>query len=341
MSTRYVWDTFDIKYMYNQNVEQSIGSYDYSSEINDTYHKYGGTSYTFDENTGKYTLSGGLWIESQYANLNAREFPYLALKTSNSVSTIPTDTKVLYNGYQNEYDDDLYWYFIYLGGGSGWVNIRAITVKESDLSKVTDNNYTSFDQSFQVLSSKSYQTKGNPKGKMLSSSYRSKYPDDGIRKVTGSAAYEEWCTYKGSDNIDPYSVNYSSDELEAGKSITVTLNPRSNTYGGTVYYQYSYSTNGGTSWTNYGGKTTSTSQNITVPSNATQFRVRVQTSDDMGFTSTDYVTGTNLEVSQMKAYVGEKGIARKVDKMYIGVDGVARQVIKGYVGVDGIARKFL
>ena len=38
-------------------------------------------------------------------------------------------------------------------------------------------------------------------------------------------------------------------------------------------------------------------------------------------------------------YIGNNGVARKVEKVYIGVNGIARQVQKIYVGVNGIARE--
>lgn len=163
---------------------------------------------------------------------------------------------------------------------------------------------------------------------------RSRYSDNGI-----SGDY--WYLYKGSDNIEPSAVCYSKSELVPGESITVSVTPRTPTYGGTIYYQYQYSIDSGTPWTNIGTKTTSTSVSVTVPEEATQFKARVLASDDMGFTSATYVTGTTLSISSMKAYVGVGGKARAVSKIYVGVNGKAREVVKGYIGVNGKARKFL
>lgn len=125
----------------------------------------------------------------------------------------------------------------------------------------------------------------------VSSSSSSAYPNDG-------ASGDNWYTYAGSDSIDPTAISYSTSKPNAGSIITVSITRPTNTLGGTVYYQYFCSFDGGVSWTNAGSKTTETSKSITIPETATQFQARVQASDDIGFTSSSYVTGTNLVVNQ-------------------------------------------
>ena len=182
----------------------------------------------------------------------------------------------------------------------------------------------------------SFEYKGGAFINNVSSSVSNAYPTD-----SGGARKEEfWYTYRGSDNIDPKSISYPTENLEAEKQITVSVSPsNSNQYGGTITYLYQYSRNNG-SWTDL-KTTTATSATYTIPEGTANIRFRVQASDNMGFTSKDYVTGPAAAVSQLKAYVGISGRARKVDKLYIGVNGKARQVIKGYIGVNGKARKFL
>lgn len=124
---------------------------------------------------------------------------------------------------------------------------------------------------------------------LVTSDAPSAYPTASGGGAQGGNAY----VYSGSDNIDPTAVSYSASP-QAGKPVTVTVTPRSNTYGGTIYYQYQYSTNGGTTWTDAGAKTADTNKAITIPAGATQFRARVLASDNMGFMSTTYVTGTNI-----------------------------------------------
>lgn len=133
------------------------------------------------------------------------------------------------------------------------------------------------------------------KGELLgsvSSGVQNTYPTTSGGAVSG----DNWYVYQGADSIDPTAVSYSSNP-QAGKTVTVTVTSRSNTYGGTIYYQYQYSTNGGTSWTDAGAKISDTSKSITIPAGATQFRSRVLASDNMGFTSTTYVTGTNVSLN--------------------------------------------
>lgn len=168
----------------------------------------------------------------------------------------------------------------------------------------------------------------------VSSSSSNIYPNNGIKDLY---TYK----YAGSDNIDPISISYSTQNPNAGSTINITVTPRSNTYGGTIRYIYDYSIDGGTTWVVLENGTTSTSINPTVPANATQYRVRVHAFDNMGFTSTDYVTGANLTVATSKVYVGVNGATAKVSKVYVGVNGKARLVTKGYIGVNGIARQFL
>lgn len=160
------------------------------------------------------------------------------------------------------------------------------------------------------------------------------YPNGGVYDDT-------WYALLGSDSIDPSSLTYSKTELQGGEPVTITAKPVTPTYGGTISYQFSYSTNGGSSWVNIGSKTTATSQTLTIPNGVSQFQARVQASDDLGFTSSDYVMGQAMEVISMQAYVGIGGKARRIEKIYIGVNGKAREVIAGYVGVNGKARKFL
>ena len=122
---------------------------------------------------------------------------------------------------------------------------------------------------------------------LVSSSSQSSYPNGGIRG-------DYWYTYQGSDNIDPTAVGYNKTTPKGGESITINVSPRSNTYGGTITYKYEVQLSGG-AWTNI-GSTTSTAKSYVIPKGTTTFRARVVASDNMGFTSTDYVTGNTCSV---------------------------------------------
>lgn len=148
-----------------------------------------------------------------------------------------------------------------------------------------------------------------------------------------------WRKYRGADTIDPTAISYSSGDLYSDELVTITVTPRTPTYGGTIYYQYQYSINGGATWTNIGSKTTDASKSITIPEGADQFQARVLASDGWGFTSKTYVYGSNLPVSQIKAYATVGGKNRAGAKIYATVNGKIRQVQKGYVTVVGKIRK--
>lgn len=129
--------------------------------------------------------------------------------------------------------------------------------------------------------------------------YASSANQDQYPTVNSAASLKDGVVYayEGSDSIDPTAVSYSSTELKPGDSVTVSLTPRSNTYGGTVYYQFEYSTDGGASWTGAGARTTAASKAVAIPSGAKKFQARVLASDDMGFTSKTYVTGSSITLA--------------------------------------------
>lgn len=171
---------------------------------------------------------------------------------------------------------------------------------------------------------------------------------DYIGKVSSASKYDYptdstfgnyWYKYKGYDDVDPSAISYSIQDLYGGEPVTVSVTPVTPTYGGTVYYQYQYSTDGGSTWTNIGSKTTATSKTITIPEGAEQFQARVLASDGWGFTSATYVNGANLPVSQIKAYATVDGKLMAGAKMYATVGGKIRQIQKGYATVGGKIRK--
>ena len=125
--------------------------------------------------------------------------------------------------------------------------------------------------------------KGSTNGSVSSTS-NSTYPTDAI-----SGSY--WYTYQGSDIIDPNSVTLSL----SGSNITTTVNARSNSYGGTISYRYEYSIDGGSSWTT-AATTSSTSYNISIPSNAKSMIVRVRAQDNYGFTSSTYIYSNGISI---------------------------------------------
>ena len=102
--------------------------------------------------------------------------------------------------------------------------------------------------------------------------------------------------YKGTDNIDPTNISITGN-IAINNSITIKITPSSsNVYGGTITYEYSVKIND--AWSTI-TSSTNTSVTYTIPTNATNIQFRVRSSDDMGFTSKDYVFSTlyNLNVA--------------------------------------------
>lgn len=150
-----------------------------------------------------------------------------------------------------------------------------------------------------------------------------------------------YLSYLGADSIDPKKVSFVSTSPDLSGSIAVEVTPTANTLGGNILYQYQYSIDNGGSWTDAREKTADTSKEIPVPSEAEQFMVRVQASDDIGFASTTYVSTASIKVQTMRLWVGVVNAAKRGRKMWVGVDGAALPVVRGWVGDEnGKARRW-
>lgn len=341
MSTRYVWKQYSYKITEALSGKHTNMRFPLSLSENDTVNKNrylilcASYELKYNENGVLNYYPVGSWKflqitgSSKYIYENSTNYPYVIWTGPDSyrygslllVSKAPSSSYPYWYVIQNTNDKSL----VYLYNA----NLFEAEVSENDNGGVDligpKLEFESKDAKYANIS-KTY------KG-YVSKSTRDFYPDNDIY---GSHYYE----YAGSDNIDPTRISYKTENLEAGQQITISLSPSSsNQYGGTISYLYQYSRNNG-NWKNL--KTTmETSASYTIPGGTTNIQFRARASDDMGFISTDYAIGINAEVSQMRAYVGISGKARKVSKMYIGVNGKARQVVKGYIGVNGKARKFL
>ena len=142
--------------------------------------------------------------------------------------------------------------------------------------------------------------------------------------------------YAGSDCIDPVSVECTTPI--PGESVTITVTPRSNTYGGTIKYRYSYSIDGGTTWTNLStSSTTSTSATMTVPAGAEQFRARVITSDNYGYTSADYIYSNSYSIKSSCGAAGVSGAVREISAV-VCVGGVVKTDVTMQHAVDGVIK---
>ena len=131
-------------------------------------------------------------------------------------------------------------------------------------------------------------TKGTTSYGNISSASSGAYPENGK-----SGSY--WYVYKGSDTIDPASVNYPASP-NGGELIDITIAPSTgNTFGGTVKYKVEYQLDGG-NWQTAVEATTTTTVSVLIPAGTQTFRARATASDNMGFTSTTAVTGATVSV---------------------------------------------
>lgn len=323
MSTRYVWNKCNIKYPEPtwenagadaiQGDEAVFSNGKASSSFQPVLYK-GTSSWSTtrvvvqpDGETSDITGSGG-------TNPSATKYPYAF-----GVSLFAKKPDTL---------SDAFWWLDSKTTSSSGNNIRII--------RISKGSYSNYYEYYTGSISLSDISKGSIVAKVSSDSNQS-YPTNSYKEPNKGQTLSEWYEYLGSDDIDPISVTYS--DARPGKSLTITVNPRSNTYGGTISYLYQYKVNGG-AWTDI-QTTTATSIDFTVPANAKTVQFRVRAQDNMGFTSTTYVAGASVIVERLNAWIGVNGKARKGVELYVGVNGKARKVTAAYIGVNGKARRFL
>lgn len=130
--------------------------------------------------------------------------------------------------------------------------------------------------------------KGSTSYGNISSASSGAYPSNNY-----SGSY--WYVKKGSDTIDPASVNYPASP-NGGELIDITIAPSTgNTFGGTVKYKVEYQLDGG-NWQTAVEATTTTTVSVLIPKGTNTFTARATASDNMGFTSTTAVTGATVNV---------------------------------------------
>ena len=286
MSTRYVWDKCNIDYtetvqdsyvsssitpsedeIANMQIRDAYGDYiafDRRVSIYDLYY----ISFT-DESNILNILKNGASLTSSvsfFETMNFNANTYYIFASSQSISFSETDSVYIYHSNTNGMAN--------LSNGIGGNLIFSYAY------------FYNFDTDLYKYSIDKTQIAGSVI-EVLSSSSKSTYPTNGI-----SGSY--WYVYSGSDNIDPIAVSYSTNSPKGGSSITIKVTARSNTYGGRIKYQYQVQLDSG-SWTTL-TTTTSTSYSYTIPKGTNTFRARVRASDNYGFTSSTYVTGSTLTV---------------------------------------------
>lgn len=332
MSARYLWDTYNVVSVDVEGEAQWTTSVGFTYNLSHTYWGAVSKSYTFRDGRFRFDDAYILLPSSRYA-IDAKEYPYLMFLPTEASANAPVSNSLLYNSHFLNSADEMSWYKAFRNSASGYGIYDIALLKTIDVGKDDWNNRSKL---FSYIPLATENVQGPQSKGRISSNNSSAYPRDGAdsKAVT-------WYKYIGSDNIDPSGITYTKSELQAGEPVGISVNPRQPVYGGTVYYQFSYSIDGGRTWTNIGSKTTALGVSVTIPAGAQQFQAKAIVSDGWGFTSATSIYGPSLGVSVLNGYIGVSNKARKATKLYVGVGNMSREVIRGYIGVDGKAKKFL
>lgn len=352
MSTRYVWSKGSTEYV--DTVQTGLSSGWSSTWAEDLNYIPLGTfsgssitldqptcyrSYTFDKATGRYSGSGAsrlldagisnleVGIEIQNRISPSDVYPYIVSADGQYIYL--WDKRLLKSGVVDS-DDTVYW-------------TRFVSGKNQQNNYIPSsaNNAICVSMVDQDADTNDYYVLGIVKVRATETTSTEKVSSNNSGAYSGSDY-----TYLGSDSIDPLSISYPTSGVNAGDSITVTVTPGSNTYGGTVSYLYQYNT--GSGWVTI-QTTTATSIQFTIPSNASSIQFRVRAQDSWGFASDDYVTGPNVTLGSGsgggdvggagKVWIGVGNTAKQATGVWVGVNGTAKKVTAMWVGVNGIAKK--
>lgn len=139
----------------------------------------------------------------------------------------------------------------------------------------------------------------DPQGSVSSASSGA-YPTDGWRSPY-------WYEYQGADSIDPAAVTLPAG-IFGGDTVTATVTPSAGkVYGGNVTYTWQYRLDGG-AWQSLGSGA-GTTQQLTVPAGTGTVEVQVRASDDLGFTSSTWVSSGAVSVTNNLAPTAPGSIA--------------------------------
>lgn len=230
----------------------------YVSASSATMTLFSGTAYTLDRNTGLYTLSNRQQVGTvtKGGTLSVTAGTYYALVYTGSATNYAT---------------------IFTPMASGTITI-------TQPSGSPTRCYPTCTQTCNRLYSAQGTTQGSTSYGDKSSSNNDTYPING---VSGEYFY----VYRGVDSIDPTNLQVTPSSVLAGDDLTMSVTASTQKeYGGNTIYNWEYSTDGGLQW-NPVTSTQTTSYEWPVPQTGiTSLLIRVHASDDIGFTSSVYLT---------------------------------------------------
>ena len=242
------------------------------------------SSFSLNSKTGKYSYSGYVKpISNNYAPSQASTYPCVIFSNSRDYPSAGDEIDVSLSNIL-EYAERRY-------TSSYWdlENIGTSSRPNYVLNIYDDWNGTSYASCYHHTSSQEQYP--STRVGWVSNARASAYPNYG---VSGSYYY----IAETQDKIDPTKVTIP-DFISFGDTITITVTPSEDAVAssyGSISYRYEYSTNNGGSWQLI-NTTTSTTQQFTVPEDATRLKVRVRSSDNIGYTSADYVESKEVTIS--------------------------------------------
>lgn len=275
MANRYVWDKYNLNSEYNQ-TKTLVDEIPYG--YGNDYEVFGvdSSDLSFDEETGEYkgTLSRKFSLYNQY-ECDQGKNQYCIVISENIGYDVGESFTISTIGNSKIYDSDAYanrsWYY------------------RTSQSIVLIYKSVSESRSFYRLGRKLVYSQGSSLQGTVSNASSGAYPNN---SYSGS----NWYVYQGADNIDPASVTIPAS-IQGGTSIDITVAPSAGkVYGGTVSYTYQYKL-GNDAWQTLSGPTTATTQQLTIPKGTTSVQVQVQARDNLGFTSSTWVSSDVVEVT--------------------------------------------
>ena len=262
MSTRYFWNRYDDKYALS-------------------YSSMGSTQHYFDSSDGLST-NREAWMMTE-----ERSSP----RYSSVSGAMSGDAFSHYNNF-NEGDYDLCYFFCLKDPDKN--TVRECWGAGGDRVMVEYNDSSSLRGAVSGGASnlRHYTTQraadhADPRGSVSSASSGA-YPTDGWRSPY-------WYEYQGSDTIDPAAVSLPTS-IFGGDTVTATVTPSAGkVYGGNVTYTWQYRLDGG-AWQSLGSGA-GTTQSLTVPAGTNTVEVQVRANDDLGFTSSTWVSSGAVNVT--------------------------------------------
>lgn len=262
MSTRYFWNRYDDEYTLS-------------------YSSMGSTSHRFDSSDGLST-NREAWMMTEQ-----RSTP----RYSSVDGAMSGDAFSRYNNF-NEGDYDICYFFcledpdtntVRECWGAGGDRIMVEYNDSSSLRGVVSGGASNL-RHYTTQRAADYD---DPQGSVSSASSGA-YPTDGWRSPY-------WYVYQGADTIDPAAVSLPAS-IFGGDTVTATVTPSAGkVYGGTVTYTWQYRLDGG-AWQSLASGTAATQQ-LTVPAGTNTVEVQVRANDDLGFTSSTWVSSGAVSVT--------------------------------------------